>query len=126
MIAGPVVSTTVTVNAVEPELPAASDAAQVTVFVPRAKVLPDAGEQVAATSPSTASVAEAPYDVVAPSGPAASTVRSSGTVTAGAVVSTTLTSNDFWVVLPWSSTAVQFTAVCPGGTGSRRRGCSPP
>ena len=112
---GPVVSTTETVNDELPVLPAASVAEQVTVFAPSGKVLPDSGAQVAARSPSTVSVAAAAYEVVAPSGPVASRVRSSGTLTAGAVVSTTLTSNDFCVVLPWSSTAVQLTAVLPSG-----------
>ncbi len=96
---GPVVSTTVTVKVLSPVLPASSVAEQVTVFAPSGKVLPDPGEQVVATFPSTASVAVASYVVLAPPGPVASMVRSSGTATAGAVVSSTVTSNAFCVML---------------------------
>ena len=50
-------STTVTVKLLEAVLPAASEAEQLTVVVPRAKVEPEAGEQVTATEPLTRSLA---------------------------------------------------------------------
>ncbi len=57
--AGGVVSTTLTVKLPLAWLPAASMAEQFTVFVPRAKVEPEAATQLTATEPSTRSVAEA-------------------------------------------------------------------
>ena len=54
--AGAVVSTTLTAKDFDRALPAASVAVQVTVVVPRANVVPDAGAQSAVPSPSTASV----------------------------------------------------------------------
>ncbi len=65
-------------------------AEQVTLVVPSGKVEPEAGEQVAATEPSTMSVAEAEKVAIAPDGPVASRVISEGTVTVGGVVSTTV------------------------------------
>ena len=56
MIAGAVVSTTVTVNVLVDEFPCASVALQVTVVAPSGKVEPDAGLQVTATAPSTMSL----------------------------------------------------------------------
>jgi hypothetical protein len=50
---GPVVSTTVTLNVLLAVLPAASVAEQLTMVVPRGKVLPEAGEQLTATLPLT-------------------------------------------------------------------------
>ena len=59
VIAGAVVSTTVTVNVLVDEFPCASVALQVTVVAPSGKIEPDAGLQLAATAPSTMSAAEA-------------------------------------------------------------------
>jgi ribosomal protein L10 len=56
---GPVVSVTVTVNDAARLLPRVSVAVHVTVVVPSGKVAPLAGVQVAATLPSTASLAVA-------------------------------------------------------------------
>jgi hypothetical protein len=64
--------------------------------------------------PSTTSFADGEEnDTTAPDGPAASTVWSAGTVTAGAVVSCTVTVNEFDPVFPWESVAVQVTEVVP-------------
>ena len=59
LIAGGVVSWTVTVNVLVDEFPCASVALQVTVVVAIGKVVPEAGLQLAATAPSTMSAAEA-------------------------------------------------------------------
>jgi hypothetical protein len=58
VIAGAVVSCTVTWNDLDDPFPAASLALQVTVVVPSPKVEPDAGEQLKLVTP-TASLAEA-------------------------------------------------------------------
>ena len=55
--AGGVVSRTVTVNELLLLLPEKSVAPHVTVVVPRGNVLPDAGAQLTATSPSRSSIA---------------------------------------------------------------------
>ena len=89
--AGAVVSCTVTVKLSVPVLPASSVAEQMTVVVPSAKVEPEAGSQVVVTEPSTASLAEAVKVAVAPAAEVASLVMLPGTVTAGAVVSSTVT-----------------------------------
>ena len=57
--AGPVVSRIVTANEPVARLPLRSLAEQLTVVVPMAKVLPDAGEHDTGREPSTASVAVA-------------------------------------------------------------------
>ena len=57
VIVGPVVSDTLTVNVDVDALLCASVAVHVTVVVVIANVLPDAGTQLTATVPSTASVA---------------------------------------------------------------------
>jgi hypothetical protein len=80
---------------------------------PRAKVLPDGGVHVTATEPSTMSKALATKVTVAPAGPVASAVMSAGRVSAGGVVSTTVTSNDPVPVLRWSSVAEQPTSTVP-------------
>ena len=69
------------------ELPASSVPVQVTVFVPRAKVLPEAGEQLKVTDASTISEAEAENGTVAPADPVASTVMFAGRFNVGGVVS---------------------------------------
>ena len=55
--AGGVVSTTVTVKLFMPVLPCPSLALQVTVVAPRAKLLPEAGEQLTETNPAQVSLA---------------------------------------------------------------------
>ena len=110
---GAVISRTVTVKVLLPVLPAASVAEQVTVVVPIAKVEPDGGEQVVVRAPLTASKAEAAKVTTAPAELVASTVMFDGTVTTGAVVSTTVTVNVLLPVLPAASVAEQVTVVLP-------------
>jgi hypothetical protein len=92
---GAVVSCTVTENDAEPVFERVSVAEHVTFVVPRGNVLPDAGEQLAGSAPSTVSDAEAEKLTAAPPGPVASAVIPPGTVTTGGVVSWTVTLNDW-------------------------------
>src|SRR3990172_11886463 len=110
---GAVVSPTVTTNDADPVFPWASVAVQFTDVVPSAKVLPEAGAHTGAIAPSTRSAAEAAKLTTAPDGPLASAVMGAGTVTTGAVVSTTVTSNVAVAVFPAPSVAVQSTDVVP-------------
>jgi hypothetical protein len=112
---GFVVSPTVTVNEAEPVLPAPSMAVQVTVVAPMANVEPDAGAHVAARLPETVSAADVEKETVAPAGPAASAMTGAGMVTAGGVVSPTVTVNELVPVFPAASAAVQVTLVVPRG-----------
>src|SRR3954469_10281484 len=96
-------------------LPAASVAEHVTVVVPTGNVLPEAGSQVTGTEPSTASLAVAVKLTAAPVADVASAVMSAGSVRSGAVVSATVTTNDFVPGLPAASVAVQSTVVSPIG-----------
>ena len=112
---GAVVSSTVTVKSSVVALPASSVAVHSTVVVPRAKVLPLTGAQERVTLSSTRSLVATTYETSAPSGPVASAVMFAGTVSEGAVVSTTVTSNDPDVVWPWLSVAVQSTGLVPRG-----------
>src|SRR6266850_718274 len=91
---GPVVSDTVTVNDAVLWLPCASVAVQLTVVGPNANVDPLAGAHVVATAPSSVSVADAVNVKAAPAALVASTVAFACTVTAGPVVSITVTVND--------------------------------
>ena len=92
-----------------------SVAEQVTVVVPIGKVLPDAGVQTGVIEPSTVSVAVAVNVTTAPAELVASVVISAGTVTTGAVVSTTVTVKVADPVLPALSVAEQVTVVGPSG-----------
>jgi hypothetical protein len=88
-----------------------------TVVVPTANVDPDAREQVGATGPSRASVAETLKVAVAPLDDCASTFSAPGTLTTGGVVSTsvTLTVNEPVLTLPCASAARHATLVFPTG-----------
>lgn len=112
---GAVVSATVTLKLALAEFPALSTAVQVTLVVPMAKVLPEAGEQVTPTLPLTASVAVGLAQVTTlPFTPAASTVLLDGIFEmTGAVVSATVTLKPPLAVLPLWSVAVQVTGVVP-------------
>src|SRR2546425_8292710 len=110
---GAVVSRTVTANEQVLVLCAASKAVQVTVVLPRAKVLPLAGEQVTLSVPSTMSLAVAVKVTVAPAALVASAVIGAGQLTVGAVVSRTVTANEQVLVLCAASKAVQVTVVLP-------------
>jgi chitodextrinase len=114
---GAVVSRTVTVKAQLLEFGGAawSAAVQFTVVVPIAKVDPEAGEQLVVGLASQASLAVAEKEPAAPAPLAASRVRFAGQVTAGAVVSRTVTVKEQARLLggvAWSL-AVQFTVVVP-------------
>jgi hypothetical protein len=110
---GEVVSTTVIVKVALPVLLCASVAEQVTLVVPIAKVEPEAGEQVGVIAPSTMSVADDVKLTAAPDEPVASFVILAGTVTTGAVVSTTVTVKVLLPVLPAKSVAEHVTVVVP-------------
>src|SRR5215207_10820340 len=79
------------------------------------KLLPDAGVQVTATSPSTRSSAVALKLTAAPLGPVASAVLSEGKSSEGGVVSTTVTSKKPVVSTPAESVTEQLTCVTPSG-----------
>src|SRR3954462_11818873 len=92
---GAVVSTTVTSKSCVELLPAASVAEQCTVVVPTANTSPELMSHVTVSVASTMSVAiGSRYVTVAPLGPVASVSPTVGTVIDGAVMSTTVTSND--------------------------------
>src|SRR6266498_2270073 len=112
-ICGGVVSTTVTVNEPCPVLPCASVALHCTVVVPSGNVEPLAGVHVTATLPSTMSVALAVYVTTAPLALVASAVMFAGSVSAGGVVSTTVTWNVAVPVLCCVSVALHVTVVVP-------------
>src|SRR4029079_9715628 len=78
---------TVTVKLAVDLLPAWSNAEQVTVVAPMAKVDAGGGAQLAMTGPSTSSVAKAVYVTGAPDADVASTVMFGGTVIVGGTVS---------------------------------------
>lgn len=92
---GPVVSRTMTLKPPLTELPATSDAVQLTAVVPRAKSVPVEGVHVTVRLPLTESVALGAGEnvTIAPVLPVASTVCVGGTVIVGAVVSCTFTVN---------------------------------
>jgi hypothetical protein len=79
-----------------------------------AKRLPDAGVQETLGT-LAASVALTVYETTAPLGLVASTARSVGSDSTGAVVSTTITTKLAVPVLPAASVAVQVTMVLPSG-----------
>ena len=115
MIAGPVVSVTVTVNDLLAEFRCASVAVHVTVVVPRPNVDPLARVQFTATLPSSRSAADAVKLKVAPDALVASTVAFAGTVITGAVVSRTSTVKDVLPTFAWLSVALHATVVVPAG-----------
>jgi hypothetical protein len=114
-ITGPVVSTDVTVKVLLPTFACASVARHVTVVVPSAKIEPLGGVQVTARGPSMLSVAVDENVNGAPVVPVASTVAFAGTVTIGAVVSTTVTVKVFDEMFERLSAALQVTVVAPNG-----------
>src|SRR5262249_10417192 len=111
LIAGPVVSTTVTVKVLLPLFALLSVAGHVTVVVPSGKIDPLAGVHPTATLPSSRSSADAVKMNGAPAAAAASMVALVGTATTGAVVSRTVTVNVFVPVLPRVSVARHVTVV---------------
>src|SRR5919107_1717429 len=94
-------------------LPVLSVAVQDTCVTPRAKVLPEAGVQVAATVPSTASVAVGAYVATAPAADVAVRAMSAGFASTGALVSWTVTVKSADALLPALSAVLQVTRVSP-------------
>ena len=86
-----------------------------TVVVVAGNVEPLGGVQVTARAPSMLSVAVAENVNGAPVVPVASIVAFAGTVTTGAVASTTVTVNVFVEMFVRLSAALQFTVVAPNG-----------
>src|SRR6266852_2614584 len=111
--AGGVVSWTVTVKVPFAVLPWVSVAVQFTVVLPSAKVLPEAGEQLGVTEPSTVSLAVAVKVTAAPLGPVASAVRLAGRVWGGGVVSLDVKVKVPVGVLAWALVGVEFPVVLP-------------
>jgi hypothetical protein len=91
---GAVVSRTLTLNAVEVELPDASVAVHETVVVPSGNVLPEAGEQATCGDGSIASDAVTENETGAPDALTALAFWSPGLEIVGGVRSTTVTEND--------------------------------
>src|SRR3989441_3586589 len=100
-------------NEDDPAFPWESVAVHTTNVVPSGNVDPDDGLQVAATGPSTVSVASAEKEIAAPPDPVASATIAPGIVRAGGVVSPTWMVNAAEAVLPWPSVAWQLTVVAP-------------
>src|SRR5262245_45526542 len=106
LIAGGVVSTTVTLNDAEPLLPAASVAEHATRVVLSGKTVPLAGVHDAPRSPSTLSWALALKVTAAPDADTASRMIDDGTDTTGGVRSRTVTDR---VTAPDDAPAVSVT-----------------
>jgi hypothetical protein len=94
-------------------LPDASCAAHVTIVTPRLKTLPLAGEH-ATVAPEQLSLTMAAKVTTLPQFPGlAATLIEAGQATTGDSVSTTVTVNAQWLVLPTASVATQLTVVTP-------------
>ena len=106
---------TVTLKLPVARLPCVSVAEQLTMVVPTANVLPDAGEQRTFTLPSTRSAADVVKSTIAPDGPVASRVIAAGSVNTGGVVSRTVIVKDGAATFPVASLAEQVTVVVPSG-----------
>src|SRR5262245_48696880 len=79
------------------------------------KVLPEAGVQMAATEPSTRSVAVAEEFTAAPDALVAGTVIAAGSTSVGDVESCTVTVKLALELFPWASVAEQVTVELPMG-----------
>lgn len=112
---GAVVSWTVTMKLPFVVLLCKSVAEQLTVVIPMANIVPDAGAQIAATDPSTISDEVAENVAIAPRAPVASRLMFAGRVRTGAVVSVTVIVKLSLAVLLRESVAEQFTEVKPTG-----------
>ena len=107
-------STTVILNVAVAVLPRPSEAEQVTVVVPRAKVEFRAGTQATRRGSPRSTAAGGTKSTIEPAKPFASTVLSTGTLLkTGGVVSTTVTLNVLLALLLCESVALQVTVVCP-------------
>jgi hypothetical protein len=112
VITGAWLSTTVTVNEHEVELPAASVAVEVTVVVPRLKVEPEAGTEVTVAEQLSVAVT-LKFTTASHEFASLLTVMLEGQVIAGAWLSTTVTVNEHEVEFPAASVAVEVTVVEP-------------
>jgi hypothetical protein len=107
---------TVTVKEAEPVFPCESVAVHVTVVVPTGKVFPEAGLHVGVSEPSTVSLAlAAPYVTGFPPGLSVEVETFAGGVTAGGVVSRTVTVPVACTGVRFSVVVLQVTVVCPSG-----------
>ncbi len=114
MIEGAASSTTMTLNVDVAILPEESVTEHRTLVVPTAKSVPERGEQVVVSGPSTASTAEGEVNVTyAPRDEVAEAVISEFGVITGAASSITMTANEEVAVLPEESVTEQFTVVVP-------------
>jgi hypothetical protein len=114
------VTVTVTVKDADEELLCASVAEHVTVVGPGAKLLPEDGEQLVETDPSTRSFADGAGQLTVAGGEPVETGWSPGMpLRTGLVVSWTMTSNDpAETGFPSASVVVQLTVVVPIGNRS--------
>src|SRR5581483_1302547 len=129
-IGGAVSARTCTSNESCVTLCAASSAVHVTVEWPTGKRLPEAGAQLTATAPSTASVAEALKETWAPAAEVGSTSASAGSRIDGPVRSRTVTVNEDCATLCAASSDLHDTVVAPSGNvlpgaGSQTTGTVP-
>ena len=107
-------STTLILNVAVPVLPRPSDAEQVTVVVPRAKVEFRAGVQLTSRGSRRSTAVGGTKSTSEPAKLFASTVLSAGILLrTGVVESTTVTLNVLLALLLCESVALQVTVVCP-------------
>ena len=90
---------------------------QFTVVAPRAKLLPLAGEQVTLAVPQLSVAVTLKVTSLAHEPPLVLTLALPAQVSAGASVSVTVMVNEQVFVLPWPSSAKQFTVVAPRAKG---------
>src|SRR6478672_11523257 len=111
-----ITSATVTSNDFVTWFPRVSEVLQETVVVPTGNTDPDDGLQVTVRDPSTRSTADVTKLTARPAGTWVVRVKLEGTVSAGGVVSVTVTVNAFGAeTFPEKSVAVQATVVSPTG-----------
>src|SRR5881409_959808 len=113
VITGSSVSFTVTVKLQVALFPWPSLALQVTVVGPRAKLLPLAGVQVTVAVPQLSVAVAAKVTLLVQVPAEALTLMLAGQVTTGASASLTVTVKLHVALLPWPSSALQFTVVGP-------------
>jgi hypothetical protein len=113
VIAGGVVSTTVTVKLQLTLFPLVSVAVQVTVVVPIEKSEPDSGAQTTVGLASQMPVVVTVKLAGVPAGPAHSTTMFGGHWMAGGIVPSTVTVKLHALLWPLASVAAQFTVVVP-------------
>src|SRR5439155_1038892 len=113
VMTGSSLSLTVTVKLHVALFPWPSLALQVTVVGPRAKLLPLAGVQVTVAAPQLSVAVAVKVTLLAQVPPEVLTLMLAGQVTTGASASLTVTVKLHVALLPWPSSALQFTVVGP-------------